>query len=228
MGFFTTRERAALGKSAELRGQGEVRELVRHDFVPPRRRPPERDVSGRDVSGRDVSGHVGTLMKRVSEDTLREVDDLIAKLKRRREQLIAESERVQRQIAEYAQMSQSTMKSTKLISESLASFKATDAPRMSEPHADDFSNDEPSDSEAETDVERGSVADPLGPDFEQEFAQKLAEEFPSNREEAGAPKDEHVGAPEGDDEGVTEGEEAEAVAETRARPRRGDRRSEPT
>ncbi len=175
MGFFTTRERAALGKSSELRGQGEVRELVRHDFVPPRRRPSERE--------RDLTGHVGTLMKRMAEDTLREVDDLIAKLKRRREQLLAESERVQRQIVEYAQMSQSTMQSTKIISESLASFKVPDAPRMSEPHADDMSSEEPRDDEADIETERDSVAESFGTDFEQEFAQKLAQEFPRDRED---------------------------------------------
>ena len=40
MGFFTPRERAELGKSAEIRGQGKARELVRHEFAPRARRAP--------------------------------------------------------------------------------------------------------------------------------------------------------------------------------------------
>jgi hypothetical protein len=175
MGFFTTRERASLGKSAELKVEGEVRELVRHDFAP-RRRPVERERE------RDISGHVGTLMKRVAENSVREVDDLIAKLKRRREQLLAESERVQRQIAEYAQMSQSTMQSTKIISESLASFnKVPDAPRMSVPGLDDMSNEESRDGKADIDAERERIES-----ITQEFARTFAQDFARDREDDGA------------------------------------------
>jgi hypothetical protein len=164
MAFFTTRERDALGKSAELKLQGEVREF-RHDFVP-RRRPVERDLTG----------PVDTLIKRVAEDTVREVDDLIAKLKRRREQLLAESARVQREIAEYAQMSQSTMQSTKIISESLATFnKVPDAPGKSVLHVDDSSNEEPHDGTADTGAERDEA-----------FAQNFAQDFARDREHDGA------------------------------------------
>jgi hypothetical protein len=126
MGFFTSRERGDLGKSAEPRLQGREREVVRHDFAP-RRRPA--------ASEPDLTGHVGTLMRRVADSSLRDIDDLIARLQRRREQLLAESERVQREIIEYAKLSQTTMQSTKIISESLAHFsKVPDAPRMSELH----------------------------------------------------------------------------------------------
>src|SRR5262245_40446715 len=41
MAFFTDRERAALGKSLDVKVQGKVRELVRQEFGPRRRRPAE-------------------------------------------------------------------------------------------------------------------------------------------------------------------------------------------
>ena len=84
MAFFTPRERAELGKSAEIREQGKARELVRHDFAPRARRPADPDISG----------HVGTLVNRVAASSMQEIDDLIVKLRQRREQLINESERV--------------------------------------------------------------------------------------------------------------------------------------
>jgi hypothetical protein len=141
MGFFTTRERSELGKSAEIRVHGQVRELVRRDFVPPRRRTPDTDLAG----------HVGSLMERVAEGTLQEIDDLIAELRRRREQLLGESARVQRAIIEYAQLSQSTMQSTKIITESLAYWnKVPDVPGVTEPPVEDRASEEPRDGGAET------------------------------------------------------------------------------
>ena len=123
MGFFTSRERAQLEKPTELRARGRVREVVLQDFAP-RRRPAEIDLTG----------HVGTLMRQVSEASLREIDDLVIELRRQREKLLSESARVQREIAEYAELSQLTMQSTKIITESLAYLnKGPDAPSMGEP-----------------------------------------------------------------------------------------------
>jgi hypothetical protein len=118
MGFFTARERAALGKSAEIRGQDNVRELVRHDFAPPRRRVPSRNLAD----------DIGLVMRQASDDSLTMIDDLIASLRRRRQALIDESERIQRDIVEYARLSQSTMQSTKIIAESLAQLTRVPAP----------------------------------------------------------------------------------------------------
>jgi hypothetical protein len=130
MGFFTSRERSELGKSAEPRVQGVDREVVRHDFAPRARRRPALEP--------DLTGHVGTLMRRVADSSLQDIDELIARLQRRREELLNESERVQRQVIEYAKLSQTTMQSTKIISESLAHFnKVPDAPRLSELHLAD-------------------------------------------------------------------------------------------
>jgi hypothetical protein len=166
MGFFTPRERAALGKSAELREQqGKVRELVRHDFTPRARPPypdrpthherpasqdrptnpdrmpsPERTPSHDRLANPDLAGHVGTLMQRVSDTSVHEIDDLIAVLQRRRDALLSESARMQREIIEYAKLNQATLQSTRIITESLASFRrVSDAPSLSEPHAEAFS-----------------------------------------------------------------------------------------
>ena len=168
MGFFTSRERGELGKSAEPpmheRMHEREREVVRHDFAP-RRRPAAAEP--------DLTGHVSTLMRRVADSSLQDIDNLIARLQRRREQLLAESERVQREIIEYAKLSQTTMQSTKIISESLATFnKVPDAPRMSELH--------------------------LGQGDEGQRRNGRAETFAHDDEDHGTPQDEDHDAPDAD------------------------------
>src|SRR5262245_33759233 len=106
MSFFTPRERAELGKSAEIRGQGKRRRLVRHDFVPRARRPADPDISG----------HVGTLVSGMAANSVQQIDDLILTLRQRREKLINESERVQREIIEYTTLNQSALQASKIIS----------------------------------------------------------------------------------------------------------------
>jgi len=136
MGFFTAAERAELGKSAEReRGvQRRPRELVRDDFAP-RRRPAANDVAGDGGSLTQslATGDVGSLTQRLAKTSLREIDDLIVQLESRREQLLSESARMQREVAEYAKLSQSTTETTKIISESLAFWKkGPDAPGVNE------------------------------------------------------------------------------------------------
>jgi hypothetical protein len=137
MGFFTAPERAELGKSAEReRGvQGRPRELVRDDFAPRRRRPADNDVAGDGGSLTQslATGDVGSLTQRLAKTSLREIDDLIVQLERRREQLLSESARMQREVVEYAKLSQSTTETTKIITESLAFWKkGPDAPSITE------------------------------------------------------------------------------------------------
>jgi hypothetical protein len=126
MGFFTTRERAELGKSTEASKSTEAtvqkiaREPVRRDFAPRRQ-----------AVAPDLTGHVGVLMQGVTEKCLQEIDRLVAVLRQRREQLLAESARMQREIIAFASLNQSTMQSTRIISENLAHFvKVPDAPRL--------------------------------------------------------------------------------------------------
>ncbi|MCC6779387.1 MAG: hypothetical protein IT537_22635 [Hyphomicrobiales bacterium] len=111
MGFFTTRDRLEADKAPDARVQPRIVRDSGREFAPRRH-----------AAEPDISGHVGVLMQRVTDGSLREIDTLIARLQQRREQLIEENDRVQRQVVAYAQMSQATMQSTKIISESLAHF----------------------------------------------------------------------------------------------------------
>ena len=139
MSFFSARERAELGRSVETETEGKGRESVHHDFAP-RQRPREDDAAG----------DLGSLMQRVAKTVLQEIDDLIAELWRRREKLLSESARVQREIIEYAKLNQSAVQSTKTITERLSSLKkVTTAAVMSEPHFEGISNEEHRASEAQ-------------------------------------------------------------------------------
>ena len=118
MSFFTTRERAELGKSAEITMERKIRDVVRSEFAP--RRRPDNDLPGHVDSvmqqrpaDNNLGGNVGSLIQQVAESSLQEIDDLIVVLRRRREELLNESARVQRAVIEYAKLSQSTMQSAR-------------------------------------------------------------------------------------------------------------------
>jgi hypothetical protein len=151
MSFFTTRE---LGKSAEkIRAEGKVREVGRSEFAPRRRRP-VNDLAGHGGSvmqqrpaDNHFAGHVDSLMQQVAASSLQEIDDLIVVLQRRREKLLNESARVHRAVIEYAKLSQSTMQSARIITESLSHLNKVPAPpHKSERHVGDVSNEEHCDS----------------------------------------------------------------------------------
>jgi hypothetical protein len=106
--------------------EGEIREFVRRDVVGRRPAPQEPD-------GRAVADNISSLLARVSVSSVQEIDRLISDLQGLRERLAAEAERVQREIVEYASLSQAAMQSTKIISESLNHWKKVpDAPRLGE------------------------------------------------------------------------------------------------
>jgi hypothetical protein len=119
MGFFTTRERAELDKLAEV--EGEIRDFVR-----------ERHAV--DDDGQRVAGNLASLINRVAGSTIDEIDQVTARLQTLRGQLQAQGERVQRDVVEYAALSQSAIQSTRIIADNLARWKATNAPadRMSD------------------------------------------------------------------------------------------------
>ena len=113
MSFFTTRKRADLGKSAEKRAEGK-RKLVRSEFI-----------------------------QQVAANSLQEIDDLIVMLQLRREKLLDESARVQREVIEYAKLSQSSMQSVRIVTESISHLnKVPDVPRSSERRVEEVSNEE--------------------------------------------------------------------------------------
>src|SRR5437870_6006580 len=104
-----------LGHAAEAAVEGEIRDFVRRDGASLRRMP--------EGESELVANNITTLLQRVAGTSVQEIDRLIAELQTLRELLHQEGARVQREIAEYAHLSQSAMQSTKIIAESLAQWK---------------------------------------------------------------------------------------------------------
>jgi hypothetical protein len=121
MTLIKPREPAELDKSTESAVEGEIRDFVRRD-VATLRRTPEADSEV-------VANNISTLLQRVAGSSVQEIDRLMTELHTLRELLQTEGARVQREIADYAHLSQSAMHSTKVITESLAKWKAEGALR---------------------------------------------------------------------------------------------------
>ena len=96
--------------------EGEIREFVRRDLASVRQQP-END-------GEVVANNISSLLQRVSGSSVQEIDSLIGELQSLRDRLQNEGERVQREIIQYANLSQAAMQSTKIIAESLTNWKA--------------------------------------------------------------------------------------------------------
>jgi hypothetical protein len=118
-----TSEPAAIDRAGEAQVEGEIREFVRRDVATLRSRP-ENDSEM-------VASNIGNLLQRVAGTSVKEIDKLIAELQTLREMLHNEGARVQREIVEYAALSQAAMQSTRIIAESLTHWKKVpDAPSM--------------------------------------------------------------------------------------------------
>jgi hypothetical protein len=104
-----------LDKSLESAVEGEIREFVRRDVAQQRRTP--------EAESEAVANNIGSLLQRVAGSSVQEIDRLITELQTLRELLQSEGLRVQREITEYAHLSQSAMQSTKIIAESLSNWK---------------------------------------------------------------------------------------------------------
>jgi hypothetical protein len=121
MTLIKPREPTELEKSTESAVEGEIREFVRRDVATLRRTP--------EAESEVVANNIGTLLQRVAGSSVQEIDRLMTELHTLRELLQSEGARVQREITEYAHLSQSAMQSTKIITESLAKWKVEGAVR---------------------------------------------------------------------------------------------------
>jgi len=95
--------------------EGDIRELV------------SGDSSGFRKVDEDVqlaANSLETLMRRVSVTSTREIDRLIGELKTLREKLASDENRLQREMTEYADLNQSVIRLTKIVSEGLTHIKA--------------------------------------------------------------------------------------------------------
>ena len=95
--------------------EGEIREFIRRD-VSHLRRPTE--------SSEQAVNNINSLLDRVSGSSVSEIDRLISDLRGVRDFLHSEGERVQREIASYAQLSQVAMTSVKIIAEGMTQWKS--------------------------------------------------------------------------------------------------------
>jgi methyl-accepting chemotaxis protein len=86
---------------------------------------PERQTESSDG---EMSGEkLGTLLRQVSKNSTSEIDSLIVELKTLHKKLQTDGDRIQRDIAEHAELSQQVMQLTKIISDSVK--KLPDEPR---------------------------------------------------------------------------------------------------
>ncbi len=106
---------ADLDQPAAPEMEGEIREFVRRDVAPLRRNT--------ESEGDLVTNNINSLIQRVAGTSIQEIDRLIGELKTVRELLHSEGMRVQREISQYAHLSQSAMQSTKIIADNLAQWR---------------------------------------------------------------------------------------------------------
>jgi hypothetical protein len=97
--------------------EGEIREFIRRDVAQLRRPGVEPQAA------EQATANINSLLDRVSGSSVTEIDALIADLRNVRDFLHSEGERVQREIASYAQLSQVAMTSVKIIAESMGQWK---------------------------------------------------------------------------------------------------------
>jgi hypothetical protein len=101
---------AEIEKSGETEVEGNIRELTRGSAV-------FRQADNSD--GEMTANNLGALLRRVSGSSTRQIDNLIGELRTLREKLQSDGDRVQRDIVEYAALSQSVMQLTKIVAESV-------------------------------------------------------------------------------------------------------------
>jgi len=83
---------------------------------------PERQTESNDG---EMSGeHLGNLLRQVSKASVGEIDGLLSELQTLRGKLRTDGDRIQRDIAEHAELSQQVMQLTKIISDSVKKLPA--------------------------------------------------------------------------------------------------------
>ncbi len=111
-----------------------IRDFVRNDIAYLRRPAttptPAADLPADPAADATVN-NLNSLIQRVAGTSLTEIENLITELETIRTMLHEEGQRVQREIAGYAQLSQAAMKSTRMIADNVAQWK-----RLAEPHRD--------------------------------------------------------------------------------------------
>jgi hypothetical protein len=97
-------------KSSEL-------EVGKHLYSRPRAGPAFQQTESGD--GELSAENLGNLLRRVSKTSIGEIDSLISELQTLRKKLQTDGERIQRDIAKHAELSQQVMQLTTIISDSV-------------------------------------------------------------------------------------------------------------
>ena len=114
MSIVKQRGSAGMERSAEAELEGKIHELVRRDSSAVR--PTESD-------GEIATYNLSNFLRRVSANSTGEIDNLISELRLLREKLLADGNRVERDIVEYAALNESVIEMTKIITESMLQAK---------------------------------------------------------------------------------------------------------
>jgi len=102
---------AEIEKSSEVEVGGNIHELARGSSAVFR----QGETSDAETS----TDNLAELLRRVAEASTREVDSLIGDLQALRRKLNIDGNRIQREVAEYSELSQQVMQLTNIISESV-------------------------------------------------------------------------------------------------------------
>jgi hypothetical protein len=108
---------AEIEKSSEVEVGGNIHELARGSSAV-FRQPEASDV---EISADNLTA----LLRRVSEASTRKIENLIGDLQSLRKKLHTDGNRIQRDIAEYSELSQQVLQLTNIISESVKKLPAT-------------------------------------------------------------------------------------------------------
>jgi hypothetical protein len=120
------------GKPAEI--EGTIRELVRRESSAIRQGGDNSEQAARELA---------SLVQRISGSSTREVDHLITGLSMIRQKLDGEARRIQRDIMEFASLSQSVMQLTKIVSDGMSHVaEVPQAPGIAEDTPDVFNSPE--------------------------------------------------------------------------------------
>ena len=116
MAFGKARYTAENDQPVEPEVEGEIREFVRREVATNPGRQPENESE-------QVANNLNSVLQRVSSTSVQEIDKLITELQMLRDKLQSEAARVEREIVEYATLSQAALQSTKIIAESLIEWR---------------------------------------------------------------------------------------------------------
>ena len=103
--------------------EGQIREFVRRDVAYLRKPRPETELVAA-PGGEPAAENLNSLIRRVSGNSMEEIDRVILELQAVREMLRDEGERVTREISSYASLSHAATTSMKVIADSITQWRS--------------------------------------------------------------------------------------------------------